>query len=105
MKILKFLLAIAMLSGAGIAWADRHAHAHVFIGVPFGPWIYPPPYYYYYPPRIVVAPAAPPPVYIEQQQAPATSGFWYYCASSRAYYPYVKECPEGWMQESPKPQN
>jgi hypothetical protein len=102
MKILKFLLAIAMLLGAGAAWADRHAH--VFIGFPFGPWIYPPPYYYY-PQQVIVAPPAPPPVYIEQRPAPVAGNYWYYCASSRTYYPYVKVCPEGWMQESPKPQN
>ena len=28
-------------------------------------------------------------------QAPAP-GDWYYCDSSKAYYPYVQQCPEGW---------
>ena len=22
---------------------------------------------------------------------------WYYCASSNAYYPYVRSCPDGWQ--------
>jgi Ni/Co efflux regulator RcnB len=28
-------------------------------------------------------------------EAPAPT--WYYCASSRAYYPNVTQCPEGWQ--------
>jgi len=61
------------------------------------PYYYPPANPYYYPP---VAPQAPQP-YIEQgrsQASPAaqqTQGSWYYCAGSKAYYPYVRECPEG----------
>ena len=38
--------------------------------------------------------------YIEQSQ-PADS--WYYCADSKAYYPYVKDCPGGWQRVSPTP--
>ena len=47
-----------------------------------------------------------PMTYIEQAPAaePAqTQGFWYYCAASRAYYPYVKECPAGWQRVAPQP--
>jgi hypothetical protein len=39
-------------------------------------------------------------VYVEQgnlQPAPAQQGYWHYCAASQAYYPYVKECAEGWQ--------
>lgn len=28
----------------------------------------------------------------------ADNGYWYYCTSAQAYYPYVKQCPEGWQQ-------
>jgi hypothetical protein len=38
------------------------------------------------PPSAPAAAAAP--------QPPA--GSWYYCESSRSYYPYVNQCPEGW---------
>jgi hypothetical protein len=44
-------------------------------------------------------PVAPPP---SQAGAPAASpqsagsATWYYCESSKAYYPYVSECKEGW---------
>ena len=77
----------------------------VFIGAPlFAPFYYypPPPPYYYYPTSVL----APAPVYIEQypdQTAPQQSSYWYYCTSSNAYYPYVKDCPEGWQQVAPQP--
>jgi hypothetical protein len=80
----------------------------IVVGAPFG--YYPQPYYYYPPnyPPIVTEPSLPP-VYIEQgssQPAPAPSqgeGDWYYCAESQAYYPYVKECAEGWQHVAPQP--
>jgi hypothetical protein len=90
-----------------------HHGGHVRFGVFIGPgFYYPSPYYgyppyyppYYYPP---VAPV--PQTYVEQgvaQPAPALSqGSWYYCDASRAYYPYVKECPAGWQRVAPQPAN
>jgi hypothetical protein len=78
----------------------------VFVGpgwyAPYYPYYYPPyypPYYapYYYPPV-----SMPPPTYIER--APAiVPGYWYYCGESQAYYPTVRECPEGWQQVAPQP--
>jgi hypothetical protein len=32
-------------------------------------------------------------VYIEQLD----QQYWYFCQSAEAYYPYVTECPSGWM--------
>jgi hypothetical protein len=40
------------------------------------------------------APAAPP-AQASAPQPPA-SATWYYCESSKTYYPYVSQCPEGW---------
>jgi len=37
---------------------------------------------------------------VPQDQAPPA---WYYCPESKAYYPYVKECPGGWQQVAPQP--
>ena len=73
----------------------------------YGPnYYYPPSYYaspYYYPPA--VAPAQP--AYVEQsnpQAAPsAESNSWYYCAESKAYYPYVKQCPSEWQRVPAQP--
>ena len=37
---------------------------------------------------------------------PATesqANYWHYCRSAEGYYPYVKECPDGWEQVAPTP--
>lgn len=69
---------------------------------------YGPPYYPYPP----VAPSVPQ-VYIERQDMPPQDGrqssaqlppdYWYYCRAPEGYYPYVKDCPEGWEQVTPQP--
>lgn len=90
------------------AWAHGgRVRLGVYVGGPvWGPVWYPPPYYY--PPQvIVVPPPAPPPVYIEQAQPEPQSSqqqYWYYCARAKGYYPYVKECPEGWQKVLPQPE-
>jgi len=87
--------------------AAGHWRGGVFIGV--GPWWgpfwapypywYPPPYYY--PPTVVIQ---PPPVYIERPPAPLEPpAYWYYCASARAYYPSVPNCPEEWIKVPARP--
>jgi len=81
-----------------------HGGVGVYVGVPlYSPWYYPPAYYpppYYYPPAVV----STPPVYVEQQVAPAAqTDDWFYCGASKAYYPYVKECPGGWQRVAPQP--
>lgn len=74
----------------------------------YDPFLYPP--VYGFPPVIalppVVVPSAPP-VYIQQQQAPPviqqTEHYWYYCRNPEGYYPYVKQCPDGWQRVDPRP--
>lgn len=60
--------------------------------------------YYGYPPAVVTVPT--PSVYI-QQSPPVVqqyqSGYWYYCGNPEGYYPYVKECLNGWQQVEPRP--
>ncbi len=103
---LALLLAGLMASEPALA----HGGARVSVGVgfgygypywgPWGPWGYG--YYpYYYPVQTVVVPAQPT-TYIEQAQ-PDMTGWWYYCDASRGYYPYVKECPSGWLRVPPTP--
>jgi len=44
------------------------------------------------------------PVFVERSppaEAPAQV-WWYWCNESRAYYPYVKECPAGWQRVAPQ---
>ena len=116
---LVLVLTGALAAESAFARGPR-GHARVGIGIHFGypligfPYYYPPyhyaPYYYpaYYPPPVVVQQQAP--VYVEQDPQPAPSvqpstpaGYWYYCADSRAYYPYVKQCPAGWQRVAPQP--
>ena len=115
MKTTKAVLALAAVVGgllatpSAFAWHRAHVGVGFYFGVPVGGWGYP--YYYppypYYPPATVVVPSQPQ-TYIEQapQAAPAPApaqSYWYYCADSRAYYPYVKDCPAGWQRVSPQP--
>ena len=101
-----FLLLLAAMAAS--AWAGGHTRVGVVIGPVWGPWYYPPPYYYPpyppYPPTVIIERPAPPPVYIEQSPpAPARTDYWYYCQSRGGYYPYVKECPDGWLKVAPQP--
>ncbi len=133
MKTTRIVLALVVTLAAALASETAFAHGprgpRLSIGIGFGfgvpfaafPYYYPPyrPYYYYppyrpyyyqpvyYPAPVVVQ--QQPTVYIEQaapqvQQQPA-AGYWYYCADSRAYYPYVKDCPAGWQRVAPQPGN
>jgi len=57
----------------------------------------------------VVAPPEAPPVApapaTAQAQPTQAGGVWYYCDSSKTYYPYTQQCPEGWktVPASPPP--
>lgn len=76
----------------------------------YDPFFYPP--FYSYPPVIVpmtqpiIVPSTPP-VYIQQQQESAMpqsqTNSWYYCQDPDGYYPYVKQCPGGWLRVNPQP--
>ena len=112
MKTLIVVIAVAVsMCLVAVPHADA---ARIVVGVgvgPYwGPWGYAPYYYppaYVYPP-VYVPPPYPAPVvaapqsYIQEpiQQAP-TPSYWYYCEGARAYYPYVKECPGGWLTVVP----
>ena len=91
----------------------------ISIGWPYwGPWGYYPyyypyyaypyygyPYYYPYYAPAVTGPTSPP-EYIEKSkpaEESAPSGVWYYCPDSKAYYPYVMECPGGWQTVPAQP--
>jgi hypothetical protein len=93
----------------------RHGGARLSLGFNFGvpvyhswyPAYYPAPVYYYppayYPAPVVAAPPAPP-VYAERSDVvPESAGTWYYCQDSRAYYPYVRECANGWQRVEAQP--
>jgi hypothetical protein len=118
MKTLKRAMLLALViagtfaAESALAWNHSRVVVGVGIGVPVGvpyygyygygayPYYYPP----YYPSPVVVQ--QQPTVYVEQQPASQgqATGYWYYCGDSRAYYPYVKECPSGWQRVAPQPQ-
>ncbi|MBI3329084.1 MAG: hypothetical protein HYZ81_20570 [Nitrospinae bacterium] len=103
--ILVFTVLTALLVGSavpGYAWHTFRRH-HVFIAprlvvpIPLGVPYWTP----YLAPPVVVA---PPPVYVEQPpppQSPPPPQYWYYCEDPKGYYPYVQQCPGGWMQVVP----
>lgn len=76
-----------------------------YYGAPYYSPYYTYPHPHFYPPAVIAVPATPP-IYIQQvppvtQQYPP--GYWYYCSHPEGYYPYVKECPQGWQQVEPTP--
>ncbi len=132
MKKVGLMASLLLLSLFSInnAWAYYYgghggrSHFQFYAGPYWGPSYYSPYPYYpnYYRPVVVVPPA--PPVYIQQQQplpvitpapvaplqpapvapaAEAADNYWYYCATTKRYYPYVKECLSGWTKVSPRP--
>jgi hypothetical protein len=101
--------------GHGGAWRHHHGHgngawrAPVFGGIAgafLGGWpvwypldLEPPyagPFPLYAPPGIEDFAPSP---YIQQPPR----GYWYYCWSSQGYYPFVGECPDGWIPVPPEP--
>jgi hypothetical protein len=86
----------------------RPYYGRPYYGRPYYPppvWYVPPPVYYYSPPTVITVPVQPP-VYIEQGSAPApaaAAAHWYYCEGARGYYPYVTECPGGWIPVPAQP--
>lgn len=120
MNMIQWMVAILLLGivlpGDVWAWGYRD-RLDVVIGPYWGPRYYRD---YYYPPVVVERPATQ--IYVEQpaqeviveRAAPsvvvdaplppgAISNDWYYCAKSKKYYPYVKECSEGWKKVPSKP--
>jgi hypothetical protein len=112
---------LVLLCSAVPGWAMGHGgfhgggfhghgfvHTRIFIGGGFGWWGWPgwwgpgwwgAPYPYYATSPAVVQQA--PPAY---SPAPQPEQYWYYCQESQAYYPYVKQCPQGWMKVVPQAQ-
>jgi hypothetical protein len=104
--------------GGGFSHGGGHGHGHgVGVGIAFGfPYYWPGyyggyyggyPYGYGYPGPAYAYPELASGTYVEQgasQGAPAQAQDWYYCADSKAYYPYVAECPGGWQRVPSRPQ-
>ncbi len=107
-------IALAVLLGTVLPGQARpwHHGPRVGVGVYVGPYwgpgwwdpwypypYYPPPPAYYSPPVVI---QQEPQTFIEREPSQQPS-YWYYCESAKAYYPYVKECPSGWLKVAPSP--
>jgi hypothetical protein len=93
-----FCLLLVAVGSASAHGVRGRVGIGVNIGPYWGPWMFPPPWYYQ--PAIVVPPPEPK-VYIERNEA-VDAAFWHYCRSLGGYYPYIRECPEGWLQVLPE---
>lgn len=104
--------AIAALSLAGQAFAMGWGHGGGcghgddgwgWGGAPFGPGAVTVDTLPSYadPPVIVQQPATE--MYAQPAPQPAEQSYWYYCQNPQGYYPYVKQCPSGWMKVVPSP--
>jgi hypothetical protein len=88
-----------------------HGHFHSSFGVFIGPgwWGYPYPYYPYYPYPYYPYPypyyGTPPQQENYEFVQPESPSYWYFCQNPKGYYPYVKQCPNGWMRVVPTPQS
>lgn len=110
MKRVLLLLLLAVASAPALA-GGWHGHSRVIVGFNFGypvgwyaPWYYPPPAYYY--PAPVYAQPPAPTTYVERSDVvPEGPGTWYFCRESNGYYPYVKQCPGGWVRVPAQPSN
>lgn len=132
-KLMYLAITLFAVLASNSLWAHSHSHRHSYYSIGLGyygpgfygrygyggygfggygfggygwggygyPFYYPP--YYYYPPTVIVP--TTPPVYIQQQVQPVQpqTGYWYYCQNPDGYYPYVRNCPGGWLQVAPQP--
>lgn len=107
MKLCLVICALVLAPFSGLAEAHGRSHGGARLGLWIGapivlgaPYYYPSPpaYYRYGPPVREYEPAPPPPVVVTP---PAPT--WYYCRESRAYYPYVQDCPGGWDSVPARP--
>jgi hypothetical protein len=98
--------ALVLLLGYALP-SQAHFRGGVWIGPGWGPGWYGAPYYGYSYPYYTA-----PPVVIQQepqeyvyQPAPQSDEqqYWYFCTEAKAYYPYVKKCPGGWVKVVPTP--
>lgn len=78
----------------GYPYGGYGAYPYGYSGYPYG---------YYSSPPVIIEQQSP----AYEQQIPQQDEqpyYWYFCSESKAYYPYVKQCPGGWLKVVPSPQ-
>jgi len=83
------------------AYRGHGGHFNLWLGPVWGP-VYPYPYPYpaYVSPPVVIR--QEPEIHYLTPPSPEQH-YWYYCPNPKGYYPYVKECPDGWTRVAPRP--
>lgn len=109
---------VGIYFGAPIGFNFGHSPFPYYRAPYYGPPYYGPSFYapapVYYPPvqqpaqiiyteRRVDAPVSSQPSPMNTAQKVQDS-WWYYCTSSKAYYPYISKCSEGWLRVAPQPE-
>ena len=91
-------------------WGHYHFHGGGWgwgLGLFYPYYAYP--YYRYYDRPPVIIQQHPSELYVQpvppkdSPQQQLEQNYWYYCAEPKGYYPYVKECPGGWIKVVPFP--
>jgi hypothetical protein len=95
--------------GGGYYHGPRFSYSgNIWIGPGWGPWwgpgwgypyYYSYPYYPYYQPPVINQQQSP--VYVEPAPQQEEQNYWYYCPNPQGYYPYVQQCPKGWLKVIP----
>jgi len=104
-----------------VLWRSGHWYHGLHAGRPGWWWVVNGVWYFYprkvalipdpyLPPTVTVVQAAPPTVVMQQpgaqpviqpvqvqQPSPSAPPSWYYCNNPHGYYPYVTNCPGGWV--------
>ncbi len=100
------ILLAAMLIMASAIPSQAGGHFYFRGGIWVGPGWWGPPYPYYYPyypyysePPTVIERQAP--AYVQPNRQQDDQDYWYFCAKPKGYYPYIKECPGGWLKVIP----
>lgn len=99
------VLFLVLFPGISMPVYAGHVRADIWLGPVWGPWwgmpLYQPYPYYPYPQAPVVIEREPQ-IYVQpapQQQE--EQNYWYFCREADKYYPYVKQCPGGWLKVIP----
>ena len=111
-RIIFAAMVLLLLGSIPESGADGRHYGHGQRGGEVGIWIGPgwwipsyyPFYYPYYPPEQRIVIEQQPEMYVEPvPQEEEQQHYWYYCTEPKGYYPYVKQCPSGWMKVVPSP--
>ncbi len=105
-------ISVAVVLFSSSAHADHHHGGWgwgpvIGLGVGLGIMELARPSYYpgsYYSSPVVIEQA--PAVYMPPRTVPLPPQepeYWYYCQKPQGYYPYITECPQGWMRVVPTP--